>query len=193
MLNVHSRIWVMLMFKSFFCNFALIHFFLCIVQIRLLQCSSHGHSQLCYSTDAESLRYCCTPYSQSSTPSKLHTCPTVTPLAPSFWTNKIQNYLHVLQRNHRFRPLLSVWATAHLQSFPLSPLLVRHTHAQTATLQPQKHPQLSHFLTFRPPHLEQSPPRHQALCKSLFLQTQDISLLRISPLSNTVHHLNQSV
>ena len=35
------------------------------------------------------------------------------------------------------------------------------------------------FCTFS--HLEQSPPRHQALCYSLFLQkpTQDISLLRI--------------
>ena len=42
---------------------------MCIVQIRLLQLSSHGHSQL--PTDAESPKYCCTPHSQSTTPSKL--------------------------------------------------------------------------------------------------------------------------
>ena len=41
-----------------------------------------------------------------------------------------------LQCNHRFCPLLSFWATAPLQSFPLSPLFIRHTHAQTPTLQP---------------------------------------------------------
>ena len=83
--------------------------------------------------------------------------------------------MHVLQRNHRFRSLLSFWATAPLQSLPLSPLFVRHTHAQTPSLQPQN-PWLSHFFTLCPPHLEQSPPRHQALCYSLFLQkqTQDI-------------------
>ena len=45
------------------------------------------------------------------------------------------------------------------------------------------------------PHLEQSPPRHQALCYSLFLQkpTQDISLLRIFQLSHIVLHSYQSV
>ena len=31
--------------------------------------SSHRHSQLCNSTDAESPKYCCTPHSQSTTPS----------------------------------------------------------------------------------------------------------------------------
>ena len=38
------------------------------VQIRVLQLSSHGHSQVCYSTDAAAERpakYCCTPYSVS--------------------------------------------------------------------------------------------------------------------------------
>ena len=131
---------------------------------------------------------------QSYTPSKLHTSPTATPLAPNFWTDKIQNCLHVLQRNHRFRSLLSFWAATPLQSFPLSPLFVRHTHAQIPTLQPQN-PWLSHFLTLWPPHLEQSPPRHQALCYSLFLQksTQDISLLRIFPLNHIVLHSHQSV
>ena len=54
---------------------------------------------------------------------------------------------------------------------------------------------LSHFLTLWPPHLEQSPPRHQALCYSLFFQkpTQDISLLRIFPLNHIVLHSYQSV
>ena len=85
--------------------------FFCIVQIRPLQFSSHGHSQLCYSTNAESPKYCCRPYSQSTMPSKLHTSPTATPLAPNFWMNKIQNCLHVLQCNHRFCPVLSFWAT----------------------------------------------------------------------------------
>ena len=84
------------------------------------------------------------------------------------WMHKIQNCLHVLQHNHRFRSLLSFWAATPLQSFPLTPLFVRHTHAQNPTLQPQN-PWLSHFLTLWPPHLEQSPPRHQALCYSLFL------------------------
>ena len=58
--------------------------FLCIVQIRLYQFSSHGHSRLCYSADAESPKYFCTPYSQNITPSKLHTFPTGTPLVPNF-------------------------------------------------------------------------------------------------------------
>ena len=56
------------------------------------------------------------------------------------------------------RSLLSFWAATPLQSFPLSPLFVRHTHAQHPTLQPQN-PSLSHFLTLWPPHLEQSPPK----------------------------------
>ena len=72
---------------------------------------------------------------------------------------------HVLQRNHRFRSLLSFWATTPLRSFPFSPLFVRHTHAQTPTIQPQN-PWLSHFLTPWPPHLEQYPPRHQATLSS---------------------------
>ena len=58
--------------------------FLCIVQTRLLQLSSHGHSELCNSTNAESPKYCCTPHSQSSTPSKLHISPTAAPLASNF-------------------------------------------------------------------------------------------------------------
>ena len=53
---------------------------------RLDYCNSllNWHSQLCNSTDAESPKYCCTPHSQSSMPSKLHTSPTATPLAPNF-------------------------------------------------------------------------------------------------------------
>ena len=46
--------------------------------------NSHGHSQLCNSADAESPKYCCRPHSQSTTPSKLHTSPTATLLAPNF-------------------------------------------------------------------------------------------------------------
>ena len=53
--------------------------------IKLLQFSSHGHSQLYNSTNAGSPNYCCTPYQFSSTmPSKLHTSPIATPLAPNF-------------------------------------------------------------------------------------------------------------
>ena len=50
-------------------------------------------------------------------------------------------------------------------------------------------------LEYWPPPLEQSPPRHQALSYSLFLQkpTQDISLLRIFQLNHIVLHSYQSV
>ena len=95
------------------------------------------------------------------------TSPTATPLAPNFWTNKIQHYLHVLQHNHRFRSLLSFWAATPLQSFPLSLLFVRHTHAQNPTLQPQN-PWLSHFLTLWP-HIWNNLPqdiRHSATLSS---------------------------
>ena len=57
----------------------------------------------------------------------------------------------------RFCSILSFWATIPLQSFMLSPLFVRHMHAQTPTLQPQN-PCFLHFFTLWPPHLEQSPP-----------------------------------
>ena len=110
----------------------------------------------------------------------------------AFW-NKIQTHKS-LQRNHRFRSLLSFWAATPLQSFPLSPLFVRHMHAQNPMLQLQN-PWLLHFLTLWPPHLEKSPPRRQALCFSLFLQmpTQDISLLRIFQLNQFVLYSYQSV
>ena len=51
-------------------------------------------------------------------------------LTISEW-KKEKNCLNVLQCNHRFCPLLSFWATAPLQSFQLSLLFTRHTHAQT--------------------------------------------------------------
>ena len=74
---------------------------------------------------------------------------------------------------------------------------VRPTLHQTHTCSNSQrfNPWLSHFLTLWPPHLEQSTPRHRALCYSFFLQkqTQDISLLRIFQLSNIVHHPYQSV
>ena len=102
----------------------------------------------------------------SSTPSKLHTSPTATPLAPSFWTDKYKTAW--LQRNHRFRSLLSFWAATPLQSFLLSPLFVRHTHAQNPTPQPQN-PWLSHFLTLCPHILNNLPQdiRHSATLSSL--------------------------
>ena len=112
-------------------------------------------------SDAESRKYCCTPHSQSSSPSKLHTSPPATPLAPNFWTNKIRTCLHVLQRNHRFRSLLSFWTATPLQSFPLSPLFVRHACSKSgaSTAKPMA-------FTLWPPHLEQSPLRHQATLSS---------------------------
>ena len=82
----------------------------------------------------------------------------------------------------------------HLYSPSLSLRSSSDTHAQNPTLQPQN-PWLSHFLTLWPPHLEQSPPRHQALCYSLFLQkpSRDISLLRIFQLNHIALHSYQSV
>ena len=70
--------------------------------------------------------------------------------------------------------------TAPLQSFPLSPLFIMQTHACSNS-------NASHFLTFGLQRLEQSPPKHDALGYSLFLQkqTRDLSLLRIFQLSNT--------
>ena len=60
----------------------------------------------------------------------------------------------------------SFWATTPLQSFPLSPLFVRHTHAQTPTLQPQN-PWLSHFLTLDPTSGTISPKTSGTLLLSL--------------------------
>ena len=66
-----------------------------------------------------------------------------------------------------YRVNTMLWCSGFRDIFLLSPCPYR--------LQPQNS-WLSHFLTLWPPHLEQSPPRHQALCYSLFLQkpTQDI-------------------
>ena len=70
-----------------------------------------------------------------------------------------------------------------LPSFPLCPLFVRHTHAQTRKLQPQN-PCLSHF----GPHIWYN--LLQDIRHSLFLQkqTQDTFLLRIFHLSKLVLH-----
>ena len=129
-------------------------------------------------------------YSQSSTPSKLHTSPTTTPLAPNFWMDKIQNCLHVLQRNHRFHSLLSFWAATPLQSFPLSPLFVRHACSKSniSTANPMAFA-LSHTLA---PTSGTISPKTSGY--SLFLQksTQDISLLRIFQLNHIVLHSHQS-
>ena len=82
----------------------------------------------------------------------------------------------------------------HQYTFTVLPALSALCHTQNPLLQPQN-PWLSHFLTLWPSHLEQSPPRHQALCYSLFLEkpTQDISLLRIFQLSHIVLQSCQSV
>ena len=126
---VHLNVWNRLVVQRRVFLYTHYHsHFLCIVQIKLLQICSQGHSQLCYSTDAESPKYCCTPYSQSTTPSKLQTSPTATSLAPNFWTNNIQNCLHVLQRNHRFRTLLSFWVYYAFTVLP-APSALRQTHA----------------------------------------------------------------
>ena len=68
---------------------------------------------------------------------------------------------------------------------------VHQTHACSNSNSSTSKPMSFHFLSLWPPHLEPSPPRHQALCYSLFLhkQTQDISLLRMFQLSNIVLHL----
>ena len=102
---------------------------------------------------------------------------------------------HVLQDNNRFCPLSLIFLN--FCTFKFLPALsaLRQTHAcSNSNLQPQN-PWLSHFLTLRPPHLEQSPPRHQALCYSLFPQKQapDITLLRIFQLSKIALHPYQSV
>ena len=113
------------------------------------------------------------------------------------FTNKIQNCLHVLRRNHRFRSLLSFWAATHLnewmnenlyiahkklphktmrvhsaRTFTVLPALstLRQTHACSKSNTSTTKPMafaLSHTLA---PHLKQSPTRHQALFYSLFFQ-----------------------
>ena len=145
--------------------------FLCIVQIRLLQFSSHGHSQHCYSTDAESQKYCCTPYSQSTTPSELHTSPTATQL-----TNEIQSCLHVLQRNHRFHSLFLSYYT-----FTVLPALsaLRQTHACSKSNASTEKPMafaLSHTLA---PTSGTISPKTSGYSLFLQKQTEDISLFKI--------------
>ena len=99
-------------------------------------------------------------FSELATPSKLHTSPTATPLAPNFWTNKIQLVLACVTTQSQVPlPLIIVFLTELLHLYSPSRSLrsgfVRHTHAQTPTLQPQN-PWLSHFLTLWPPYLEHS-------------------------------------
>ena len=105
----------------------------------VIQLSSHGHSELC-NTTLFSWALRTVQYNQCRKSKILlhasfselhainvHTSPTATPLAPNFWTDKIQNCLSVLQHNHRFRSFLSFWAATPLLSFLLSAL--RWTHA----------------------------------------------------------------
>ena len=67
------------------------------------------------------------------------------------------NLLLVLQFNHWFGSLLSVWPTTAVQPFPLSPLFIRLTHTQTPTFHP-KNSWLSFFLLLQFNHLEQPLP-----------------------------------
>ena len=75
-----------------------------------------------------------------------------------------------------------------------NPSCSSHSLSDARMLNSNFNPWLSRFVTLWSPHLEQSPPKHQELCYSLFLQhqTQDISL-RIFKLSNTVLHHHLSV
>ena len=99
--------------------------------------------------------------------------------------NKIQNCLnYVTTQSQVSLPLIFLnYCTITVLPYVSFP----HTHTCLPKLQPQN-PWLLHCLIFWSPHLEQSPPRRQALYYSLFLQkqTQDISLLQIFQLSNTV-------
>ena len=75
-----------------------------------------------------------------------------------------------------------------------SPSHSLRSSSDTQTLKLQRFNRKTHgFCTLT--HLEQSPPSHQALCYSLFLQkqTHDISLLRTFQLSIVIHHPYQSV
>ena len=131
------------------------------------------------------------PYSQSTTPSKLHTSPTqqLHWLWISKWT-KTQNCLHVLQCSHIFCPLTFLKSSTVIYN----PSCCPHSLSDACMLNSNFNPWLTRFVTLWSPHLEQSPPRHQELCYSLFLQhqTRDISL-RIFKLSNTVLHHHLSV
>ena len=128
-----------------------------------------------------------TPYSQSTSPSKPHTSPTATPLAPNFWTNKIQNCLHVLQRNYRLRPLVSFWTHFTFTVLPAVPAL--HP-ADTRMLQLQRRNRRTHgFRTFSPfgPNVWNNLRQNMMHSAALYLQkqTRDLSLLRIFQLCNT--------
>ena len=92
-------------------------------------------------SDTKSPKYCCTPHSQSTTPSKLHTSPTATALAPNLWKNQMC-YNAITGSAPTY---ISELRTTPLQSFPRSTLFVRHMHAQTPTFQPQKPMTFAHF------------------------------------------------
>ena len=88
----------------------------------------------------------------------------------------------MLQCSHMFCPLTFLKSSTVLYNPSCSP----HSLSNACMLNSNFNPWLSRFVTLWSPHLEQSPPKHQELCYSLFLQhqTQDISL-RIFKLSNT--------
>ena len=120
------------------------------------------------------------------------------PLAPNFWTNKIQNCLHVLQRNHRFRSLLSFWAATPLQGRTPALSALRQTHARSKSNDSTANPMAFELsLTLAPTSGTISPKTSGTLLlsHSLFLQkpTQDISFLRIFQLKHIVLLSYQSV
>ena len=136
------------------------------VLIRLFQFSPHGHSRLCYSTDAESTNYGCArlifraPRLQNCTPllQQLHWLPVSERIKhktacmcynviTGFASTYLSDLLHLYSPSHSLR---SSSDTRMLKLHRFS----RKTHGFRT------------FLTLRTPHMEQSPPRHQALCNS---------------------------
>ena len=118
--------------------------FLCFVQIILAILSSWALSALLFNPCRKSIMMLHALFSEHHA-IKTARVSYINSSSLSFWRNQIY-----------------FWTTTPLLSFPLAPFFIRHTRVQTRTLQPQN-PWLSHFLTLRSSHLEQSPPR-SALC-----------------------------
>ena len=118
----------------------------------------------CYSTDAESPKYCCRPYSQSTTSSNLYTSPTAPHWLPiserikyktacicyNTITGSAPSYLS--EPLHRYSPSRSLRSSS-----DVCILKLQRFNRKTW---------LPHFLTLQPPHLEQFSSRHQAALSS---------------------------
>ena len=81
--------------------------------------------------------------------------------APNFWRKEIPNcFVCAITQSLALsaHAALYFWSAAPSHTFSLSPLFVRHAHAQNPTLQLW----LLRFLTLRSPYIEQPPLRHQA-------------------------------